>query len=202
MSDDKLIKVDEENVTKDECKSLVRPSFEAQILEKVRWELEKLQKYEILKKDLVSIDVYSGPTYMRDFTLAYQLVSRIVASLKKLLGDAADEVAHQEAIAKLERAPRYFEEKGILSKKGKGGLKDSAALRDMYVQIDKDYREAKRKKNILDALSSYYTNLLNSYRMSHDDAKKVWDKFSNAPNEQFKPMSSEPDKDDDETIEE
>jgi hypothetical protein len=172
MADDKLIKY--EPPSNEDCQKLLRPDLEAALMKEVEWELSKLIPYEQLKRDLVSIDSLSAPAYMRDFNLAFEFASRVVAKLKYFHGRAKERSKEEESKAILERAPMYFEKHNIL--KDKGGLKDSSSLRDTYAKIDVEYQQAKDEENMLEALLEYYEKLVESYKMAHDDAKKIYDK--------------------------
>lgn len=140
-------------------------------------DLTKVKEYEALQKDLVSLDINSGPMYMRDFNIAYELVSKLVSEVEKAYENAVMQRKHEEAKAKIERAPKYFEENKTLTP----SLKDSMSLREAYVALDPEYLAAKERENSLHALLTYLQNKLEFFRSSHDDARKIYDKMASGP---------------------
>ena len=151
--------------------------FKNSLTAPIQTELERLKQYDLLKLDLLRIDIASGPFYMREFNSAYMLASAMVSSLREKHGQAKLDMQHEEAKAKLERAPKYFEENKTLS----ASLKDSGALRDTYVNLDEDYLLAAERVNVLEAMLAYFTKLAESYKMAHDDAKKIYAGIIDAP---------------------
>ncbi len=143
----------------------------------IKVDFSSLQDSEALKADLVSIDLVSGPMYMQTFLEAFEKVARIGIEAHRLLDGAKNEVNHQEALAKLERAPLYFEVNGTC----KGGVKDSGALRETYLSLDGQYLAAKERVDMLTALVKFLDNKLDAYKMAHDDSKKIYDKLSEGP---------------------
>ena len=151
-------------VSKDQCTILV--------------ELTDLVRIEKLREDISSLDVYTAPIYMRDFTTACDILGRMIAEAQRALDTAVLDAKHEEAKAKLDRAGEYFKENGTLDK-----MKDSNALRETYVQLDPIYREAKEKESSLKALVSYLENKLSCYKMDHYTVKAMYDKFTSSPDE-------------------
>jgi hypothetical protein len=151
--------------------------FKESVMAPIKKELERLKQYDLLKTDLLRIDNLSGPFYMREFNSAFMLASAMVSSLKEKCSQAKLEMDHQEAKAKLERAPKYFEENKTLN----SSLKDSGALRDTYVKLDEVYLLAAERYNVLEAVLAYFTKLQESYKMAHDDAKKIYAGIIDSP---------------------
>jgi hypothetical protein len=136
-------------------------------------DLTPLRQFETWKEDLTSIDLASGALYMRRFIRAYEWCTKLAIDLHKRLEDAIVESEHQEAKAKLERAPAYFE----ANKDKLGGMKDSSTLRETYLAMDDEYRKSREKVNALRALAKFLDVKAESFRMAHDDAKKIYDKL-------------------------
>jgi hypothetical protein len=147
------------------------------MMQQVNVNLSVVVKYEALKADLTSLDIVSGPMYMRDFNVAYEEVSKLAIQVQHLLEGAIEEMDHQEALAKFERAPEYFKTKEILS----GTIKDSGQLRDAYVSMDHQYRAAKERVAMLRALVKYLDVKAESFKMAHDDAKKIYGALTAGP---------------------
>ena len=145
--------------------------------EQILSEMAALMKYDEQKKELTHIDVMSGPMYMRDFNFAYERTARLIAHVQVMYEKAELDSNHEEAKALLERAPKYFEEHNILSK----NLKDSAALRQTYLALDQAYIDAKERVGALKALLAWLRNMLESFKMAHDDSKKIYTQFVDGP---------------------
>jgi hypothetical protein len=141
-------------------------------------ELTDLVRIEKMRGDISTLDVYTAPTYMRDFTTACDILGRMIAEAQKALDSATMDAKHEEAKAKLDRATEYFQANGTLDK-----MKDSNALRDTYVQLDPIYRAAKERESSLKALVSYLENKLSCYKMDHYTVKAMYDKFTSSPEE-------------------
>ena len=140
-------------------------------------DLASLQIYDARKMDIQSIDLVNGPLYMRDFLAAFEAAAKMAIRARKKYEDAKTEAKHQEAKAKLERFTAYYE----ANKATLGALKDSSSLRDAYVDLDQDYMDAKERVNALQALTAYLDNKTESYRMAHDDAKKIYGQLQSGP---------------------
>ena len=136
-------------------------------------DLSSLVKIEKLRADIPTVDVYSAPAYMRDFTTACDILGRMICEAQRELDRATLNAKHEEAMAKLDRAIPYLKEKGVLD-----SMKDSNSLRETYVQLDPLYREAKEKEAALKALVSYLENKLSCYKMDHYTVKMTYDKFT------------------------
>ena len=146
----------------------------------IQVDLTKVLKYDAQLLDLTSVDVVSGPMFMRDFNIAYDKMAQIVSNITKMYEDAVENRKHEESKAILERAPEYFAKNDTMN----GKLGDSAALRKTYVHLDEKYMKAKERENALKALLLYLDKKLDSFKMAHDDAKKIFDKFSSGPSGQ------------------
>jgi len=132
-----------------------------------------LAKFDGYKDEIEQIDLASGPQLMRKFIHAYEWTSRAAINVRKRLDDADEEMKHEEAKALLERFNDYYE----AHKDKLGEMKDSASLRKIYLSLDEPYRKAVAKVNMLKAMSKFLENKAESYRMAHDDSKKIYDKL-------------------------
>jgi len=149
--------------------------FKKRFFTPIEQNMERLLKYEVQKKDLVAVDVNSGPMYMRDFNKAFDILSILIAKTDEEYEGAVAERKNEEAKAVLERATEYFEQNDILH----NGIKDSVSLRETYMKRDPKYLEARDKENFLKAFLKYLQNMQDSFKMAHDDAKKIYDKVAN-----------------------
>jgi hypothetical protein len=147
------------------------------IFDRIDIDLSPLTEYDAQKSELTTIDIVSGPLLMRNFLQAHEEAMQISIKVKFKLDQAIDKMKHEEARAILERAPAYFEENDVT----KGRVKDSKSLRDTYVQMDKEYAEAREQVNALKALSKFIENKADSFRIAHDDAKKIWAQLNEGP---------------------
>lgn len=135
-------------------------------------DLTELARIEALRKDITSVDLYSAPMFMRDFTTACMAISRAIQNVKNALSLAERDAAYEESKALLERAPLYFAER-----KAEGGMKDSMAQRQAYVAMDQQYREAVGRKDQLKALLRYLEDKMELYKMDHYTVKMIYSKM-------------------------
>jgi len=138
-------------------------------------DITSLVSIEKLRNDIPNVDVYSAPAYMRDFTTACDILGRMIFEAQRELDMAVLNSKHEEAMAKLDRAPAYLKEKGILDT-----MKDSNSLRETYVQLDEGYRAAKEMESKLRAFVSYLENKLSCYKQDHYTVKATFDKFASS----------------------
>ena len=135
-------------------------------------DLSSLVNIEKLRADIPTVDVFSAPAYMRDFTTACDILGRMICEAQRELDRAALNAKHEEAMAKLDRALPYLKEKGVLET-----MKDSNSLRETYVYLDEAYLEAKEKEASLKALVSYLENKMSCFARDHYTVKMIYDKF-------------------------
>lgn len=129
-----------------------------------------LREFEGWKEQLTSVDLTTGALYMRRFIRAYDWCMKISVDLHRHLERASDAAKHEEAKAKLERFPAYYK----ANKEQFGSLKDSAAIRDVYLELDEPYRLAREKANAIRAMVRLMDSKADSFRMAHDDCKKIY----------------------------
>jgi hypothetical protein len=147
---------------------------EKQIIEGVEVSLPKLnllplQPYEALRNQLTEITAVSGPLHMRDLNRATEAVAQLEAKVIELRDRALLDRDHARAKAVLEKSTEYFKEKGI---------KDTAAMREWYPDIDPEVRFASERVNALNALLKILEAKHDAFGKAHDDAKKVYDRIT------------------------
>lgn len=147
--------------------------FREQLIEEYQTDITAVIKYEEEKKELTQVDLMSGPMYMKDFNRAFDLLSGAIGKLKTRLISAQSHLDEQEALAKFERAPEYFKDKGIPNNQ----IKDSISLRESYLPLDKEYRKAKERVEAMKALIWWLESWRKTFQMAHDDAKKIFASF-------------------------
>lgn len=157
--------------------ALTNADIVQKVLAEINLDVSELVKYDKMKRDLAHIDIITGAALMRDFLNAYEIAADLAIKAKYMLEGAVENMKHEEAKAVLERAPKYFEENETLSK----SIKDSKSLRETYLQLDEQYRNSKEKVAALKALVRLLDNKVDSYRMAHDDAKKIYSQLAGGP---------------------
>jgi len=133
---------------------------------------QKLQKIDVTKlveytkkiNDIGSLNNMMAPTYLRDFIIAQDYTSTMLAQAVRYDLDAQSALDTAKSIAYLDRAGDHLEGKGI---------KDTAESRKQYVDIDEDVKMAKALKAKTAALVVFLKNKYFSFRQSHDDVKKM-----------------------------
>jgi hypothetical protein len=146
-------------------------------IERFKDELLVVLHYAALKEKLPDIGILNGPDYIRDFSVAYERTNDLLAKIEGAYEAALLDADHEEAKAIFERAPAYFAENNVCV----SNVKDSAALRKSYLALDELYIAAKEKVAALKALKKWLENTLESFKMAHDDAKKIYDKCAGGP---------------------
>ena len=151
--------------------------LELAVLEVVETDIGKLQRFELLKADIVSVDLLSGPLLMRDFITAYVESAKIAAKVRGWLENAEVTLKHEAAKAVLERAPTYFK----ANRENLEKLKDSKSLRDAYLFLDEEYLKAQQGVSALKAMVRILDNKTESFKMAHDDVKKIYSQLMGGP---------------------
>ena len=162
--------------------------LEKAILEVIETDIGALQRYEDMKADIVTVSVISGPLLMKDFIDAFTMATKIAAKVRGWLENAETQMKHEEAKAVLERAPGYFAK----NKENFEKLRDSKSLRDSYLYLDEIYLAARQRVAALRAMVRILDNKADSFRMAHDDAKKVYATLAEGPgvNQGYRGMAS------------
>lgn len=127
-------------------------------------EMAKLQGYTNKISEIATVSKPTAPLYIRDFILAYDHASQILAILTKVDLKAKATVDHAEAIAFLERSTEYLK---------KINQKDTVEARKQYVSLDQDVIEARDLKARAEAVLTLVKNKVSQFRMAHDDVKKI-----------------------------
>lgn len=117
-----------------------------------------------------------APLMMRDFLVAMDVTSNLLA--KSIRNDikASARLKQAEAEAYFDRAPDYLKTKGV---------KDSSEAKKMYVSIDEGVIQAGEEKAKSEAMTTWLKNKLQEFRIAHDDVKKMAysSDYNNSPNE-------------------
>ena len=114
--------------------------------------------------DISNMNKMLAPNYLRDFILALDLTSTMLSKAVKINLNAKASLDKCKAIAYLDKAPGYCEEKGI---------KLSNGVREMYVDLDDDVVKAKDIYAATEAMVLFLKNKYQAFRCAHDDVKKI-----------------------------
>jgi hypothetical protein len=132
-----------------------------------RVDMSRLVPY---RKKLADIDEgfskLKAPSMMRDFTIAYDLASNILAKAIYAEIKIKSALDQAEAIAFLDKAPDYFTAKG---------QKMTNEGRKAYVALDAQVISAKDMLAHAQAAVSLLKNLVQEFRMAGDAVKKLYD---------------------------
>lgn len=139
-------------------------------------EYSKIRDYESKRKEIVTLDIISAPMYMRDFNSACDHVAGIIAKIELALSAAKVEMKAEEAKAKLERAPQYLKDHGLLE-----SMKDSDSLRKTYLNLDEQYKQAVQKHDALEALHKYMVNKLDAFTRDYYSVKSIFTSLNGSP---------------------
>jgi len=140
-------------------------------------DVSKLVEFSRKIKDIGSLNHMLAPAYLRDFIVAYDYTNSMLSVAVRCDAEASSHLDSVKAIAYLDRAGEYLQNKGI---------KDSAEARKRYVDIDEEVLKAQEMKAKTTALVVFLKNKLQTYRMAHDDTKKmVYSDSYQSPEEGF-----------------
>lgn len=128
----------------------------------------EIAKAELKRSEIPTMSVMSAPMYIKDFNEACANVSRLLIKVRLAFGRARAARKAEEAKAVLERAPKYFEEKGTLK-----SMKDSTALRNHYVNIDEGFQRAYDKYKALEALEQFLVDKLDEFKRDFYSVKQI-----------------------------
>lgn len=140
-------------------------------------DVTKLVEYTKKISEIGSINNMMAPIYLKDFINAYDLANTMLSVAVRCDLEASSELKTAESIAYLDRAPDYLSQNDIK-------ITDESKKR--YVEVDEDVKKAREIKAKTTALVSFLKNKLQSFRMAHDDVKKmVYGDQYQTPNEGF-----------------
>lgn len=134
-------------------------------------DLTKIKEIEKLRGDITTVDVYSAPLLMREFTTACDILARAAHDVKNAITAANKVMVQEESKALLERAPLYFAGRDM------GNVKDSMSLREKYIGLDQLYLAAVERRDALKALLKYIEDKMEFYKMDHYNVKATYDKL-------------------------
>jgi hypothetical protein len=136
-----------------------------QILQDLNVDITQIVKYTKKINDIGNgFNKMLAPIYLRDFIMAYDLTSQVLLKVTKADIDADSALKMAEAIAYLDRAKAYLDQREI---------KDSAEARKRYIPLDPDVIIASETKAKTEAMVAFLKNKLATFRISHDDVKKI-----------------------------
>lgn len=127
-------------------------------------DLTQLAPYINKIQELASISKMMAPVYLQDFIVGQDCAASLLAKAMQADSRAKSKVEQTEAIAYLEKAKDYLENKGI---------KDTSEARKQYVNLDEDVLKAKDQKAMTEALVALIKGKLSQLRQAHDDLKKI-----------------------------
>ena len=133
---------------------------------------ERLQKIDVTKlvefshkiNEIGKMNHMLAPQYLRDFIKAYDHTNSMLSLAVRYEAEASAQLDTARAIAFLDNAGEYLASRN---------LKDSAEARKRYVDIDKDVLKAHELRAKTTALVIFLKNKLQTFRMAHDDVKKM-----------------------------
>lgn len=115
-------------------------------------------------KDISNMNKMLAPNYLRDFIMALDLTSTMLSKAVKINLTSKASLDKYKAIAYLDKAPDYCNDKGI---------KLSNGVREMYVDLDDDVIKAKDTYAATEAMVLFLKNKYQAFRCAHDDVKKI-----------------------------
>ncbi len=127
-------------------------------------DVTKLVEYTRLISDIGSINKMMTHQYLRDFINAMDLTSAMLSKAVKANLTSKANLDKAKAIAYLDKAKDYCDNKGI---------KISNGVREMYVDLDEDVIRAKEKYAASEAMVAFLKNKYQAFRCAHDDVKKI-----------------------------
>jgi hypothetical protein len=127
-------------------------------------DFQPLMEYEKKIDHLANMNKMMASTYLRDFIVAADIASQNLARAIQLNIKAKAMLDSAEAVAYLDKATDFLNAKGI---------KDTAEARKRYVDVDRDVLSAKDIYAKSEAVVALLKNKYSSFRMAHDDCKKI-----------------------------
>lgn len=117
-----------------------------------------------------------APIMMRDFIIAMDVTSDLLAKATRNDLRAAAKLKQAEAEAYFDRAPDFLKNQGV---------KESSEAKKMYVPTDPEVISAHDAKAKTEAMKFWLINKLHEFRMAHDDVKKMayTSDYANSQNE-------------------
>lgn len=128
--------------------------------------MTEIYEYEKMIHAIATINNLNGAFYMREFLNAKELASSFYCRLMYDYEQSKNKAREAQAIAYLEKADEYLKEKNI---------KSTDEAKKQYVQIDPDYKAAKDRQDMVEALMTLMQNKVKKFQDAHDDVKKIYD---------------------------
>lgn len=129
-----------------------------------------------LEKIAEGANTMLAPIMMRDFIVAMDITSDLLAKAIRNDLRASAKLKQAEAEAYFDRAPDFLKAQGV---------KESSEAKKMYIPTDPAVIDANEEKAKTEALTTWLKNKLQEFRMAHDDVKKMAyaSDYTNSPNE-------------------
>ena len=127
-------------------------------------DVTRLVEYTKKINDIASMNKMLASNYLRDFIIAMDLTSSMLAKATKTNLDAKSTLDRVKAIAYLEKSEEYCKDKNI---------KMSNGVREAYVDLDEDVIKAKEIYGASEAMCIFLKNKAQAFRCAHDDVKKI-----------------------------
>ena len=127
-------------------------------------DITQLAEYVNKIQELSSVSKMMAPVYLRDYIIGQDVAANLLAKAIQADSKAKARLEQAEAIAFLEKAREYLEDKGV---------KDTSEARKQYVNMDPDVLIAKDNRAKTEALVVLLKSKLNQLRQCHDDLKKI-----------------------------
>lgn len=127
-------------------------------------DITRLIDYTRKIDDIANMNKMLASNYLRDFIVAMDLTSSMLAKATKANLDAKSTLDRTKAIAYLEKSEDYCKQKDI---------KMSNGVREAYVDLDEDVIKAKEIYGASEAMCVFLKNKYQSFRCAHDTTKKL-----------------------------
>ena len=128
-------------------------------------QFEKVIEYsKKLEKIAEGANTMLAPLMMRDFIIAMDITSDLLAKAIRNDLRATATLKQSEAEAYFDRAPEFLKSKGV---------KESSEAKKMYIPTDPAVVTAHDEKAKTEAMTVWLKNKLQEFRMAHDDVKKM-----------------------------
>ncbi len=129
-----------------------------------------------LEKIAEGANTMLAPMMMRDFIVAMDVTSDLLAKATRNDIRATAKLKQAEAEAYFDRAPDFLKSQGV---------KESSEAKKMYIPTDPDVIAAADEKAKSEAMVTWLRNKFFEFKMAHDDVKKMAyaSDYANSPNE-------------------
>jgi hypothetical protein len=127
-------------------------------------DVTRLALYVNKVQELSTTNRTMAPAYLRDMIVGQDVAANLLARAIQSDNRAKAQVEKAEAIAYLDNAREYLEQRNI---------KDTSEARKQYVHVDQAVQDAKEQRAKTEAMVVYLKSVLSQLRQAHDDLKKI-----------------------------